>query len=143
MDSKFAAFVLVALLVLISGCTVPDLPVCGNGVCELGETSKTCPADWLSGSALMGSVAAARRVGPMDPSLFLYMSDVDWPRRFWENGYQVLFEPSAQMYHYHHRHSRSWLGMFDAIFNRQTHQHIHDALRYFKKYGLKTFSHVQ
>ena len=45
MDSKFAAFVLVALLVLISGCTVPDLPVCGNGVCELGETSKTCPAD--------------------------------------------------------------------------------------------------
>ena len=107
------------------------------------DLSKTCPADWLSGSALMGSVAAARRVGPMDPSLFLYMSDVDWPRRFWENGYQVLFEPSAQMYHYHHRHSRSWLGMFDAIFNRQTHQHIRDALRYFKKYGLKTFSHVQ
>ncbi len=101
------------------------------------DLSKPCPAEWLSGSALMGTIIAANKVGPMDPKLFLYMSDVDWPRRFWENGYQVLFYPSSRMYHYHHRHSRSWLGMLDALFNPQTHQHLRDAFRYFRKYGFK------
>lgn len=105
--------------------------------------SHPCPADWLSGSALMGSLTAAKKVGPMDPNLFLYMSDVDWPRRFWENGYQVMYYPEARMYHYHHRHSRGRLGMFDALFNRQTHQHIFDALRYFKKYGIREYSYVK
>ncbi len=106
------------------------------------DLSQPTPADWLSGSALMGTVAAARKVGPMDSTMFLYMSDVDWPRRFWENGYQVHYYPMAQMYHYHHRHSRSWLGMFDALFNPQAHQHIKDAIRYFKKYGTREFTYI-
>ena len=106
------------------------------------DLSKPMEADWLMGSALMVSKRAIDNVGLMDESLFLYMSDVDWPRQFWENGYRVVFYPEARMYHYHMRESRSRLGSLDALFNRQTRQHIKDAIRYFRKNGLHHLSHI-
>ncbi len=52
--------------------------------------SQPTAVDWLLGSALMVTRTAYEKVGPMDTRLFLYMSDVDWPRRFWENGSQQI-----------------------------------------------------
>lgn len=106
------------------------------------DLNKTASADWLMGSALMVSRAAYAKAGPMDEEFFLYMSDVDWPRRFWENGYIVVFYPAAEMYHYHRRESRSKLRILDAVFNLHTRQHIKDALRYFKKNGIREASYV-
>jgi GT2 family glycosyltransferase len=76
------------------------------------------------------------RVGTMDESLFHYFSDVDWARRFWENGYTVVYYPMAAMAHYHGRTSKGHLGILDAIFNRATRWHIKDAIRYFWKHGI-------
>jgi len=36
------------------------------------------------GSALMTTRKAINKVGLMDENLFLYMSDVDWAKRFWK-----------------------------------------------------------
>ncbi len=98
--------------------------------------SKPTQADWLMGSALMVSRKALEKSGPMDEKLYLYMSDVDWPQRFWENGYKVMFFPDVKMYHYHKRESHSALNVFDAIFNKRTRQHITDAIYYFRKNGI-------
>ncbi len=106
------------------------------------DLTQTLNVDWLMGSALMVSRKAMERVGYMDERLYLYFSDVDWPRRFWENGYTVVFYPEAQMYHYHRRESRGALDAFDAIFNRRTQQHIIDGLRYFRKNGLREASYI-
>ena len=106
------------------------------------DLSETTYADWLMGSALMVSRHALEKVGPMDEKFFLYMSDVDWPRRFWENKYQVVFYPHAAMYHYHRRDSRGKLSVLDIFFNRQTRWHIADAIRYFRKYGLKELTYI-
>ncbi|MEK7217625.1 MAG: glycosyltransferase family 2 protein [Patescibacteria group bacterium] len=99
-------------------------------------------ADWLMGSALMVSRQALETVGYMDEQFYLYMSDVDWPRHFWENGYQVVFFPLAMIYHYHRQESHGALDVLDAIFNRRTQQHITDALRYFRKNGVHKISYV-
>ncbi len=106
------------------------------------DMNHSMPVDWLMGSALMVSRKAWETVGGMDEDLFLYMSDVDWPRRFWENGYAVVYYPRATMYHYHRRESRSTLEILDPIFNRQARQHIKDAFRYFKKNGIREASYV-
>jgi len=106
------------------------------------DLTKTLPVDWLMGSALMVSRKALESVGYMDEHFYLYMSDVDWPRRFWENGYQVIFFPEAKMYHYHRRESHGALDALDAIFNRRTQQHIIDAFRYFRKNGIHKISYV-
>jgi hypothetical protein len=93
--------------------------------------------DWLMGSALMTSKKAINTVGLMDEKLFLYMSDVDWARRFWENGYSVIYFPSARMYHYHRRDSKGRFGLLDLFIKKQTRWHLKDAITYFKKYGFK------
>ena len=91
--------------------------------------------DWLMGSALMTSRRALERVGLMNERLFNYFSDVDWPKRFWENGYTVVYYPYAKMYHYHQRQSKGPFGIFDALFTQGTRWHIRDALIYFAKHG--------
>jgi len=106
------------------------------------DLSQPLPADWLMGSALMVSRNALETAGYMDERLYLYMSDVDWPRRFWENGYQVVFFPKATMYHYHRRESHGALDALDALFNRSTQQHITDAIRYFRKNGFRQKSYT-
>ena len=106
------------------------------------DLNQPLTVDWLMGSALMVSKKALAIAGYMDEQFYLYMSDVDWPRRFWENGYRVVFFPSAKMYHYHRRESRGAFDVLDAIFNRRTQQHITDALRYFRKNGIHETSYI-
>ena len=100
---------------------------------NLNEPAET---EWLMGSAVMVSRKAADKVGLLDEKFFLYMSDVDWARRFWENGFKVAYYPHSEMYHYHKRESKGHFGLFDIFMNKQSRLHITDALRYFRKYGI-------
>lgn len=93
--------------------------------------------DWISGAAYMTSRVAIEKVGLMDESLFHYFSDVDWSRRFWDNGYQVVYYPHAQLYHYLGRSSKGRLLLLDVLLNKTTHWHMRDAIRYFWKHGLR------
>ena len=101
---------------------------------NLNEPTET---EWLMGSAVMVSRKAADKIGLMDEKFFLYMSDVDWARRFWENGFKVIYYPNSEMYHYHKRESRGHFGLLDVFINRQSRWHLCDALKYFYKYGFK------
>lgn len=91
--------------------------------------------DWVMGSALLARRSAIDAVGFMDEQFFLYLSEVDWAWRFWENGYHVVYMPTVQMYHAHKRQSKGRLGIFDALVRQETRWHIKDAIRYFRKHG--------
>lgn len=105
------------------------------------DKTKTSEVDWIMGSALMTTKKAIDDIGPMDENLFLYMSEVDWAHRFWENGYKVIYFPEARMYHYHRRGSKGRFDVFDII-KKETRWHIIDAIKYFRKHGIgaKSFS---
>ncbi len=93
--------------------------------------------DWLMGSAMMLKKSAIEKVGPVDRRFQMYMEDTDWCRRFWENGYKVIYYPEAKMYHYHRRGSAG-KGILNLIFfNKLTRLHIQSALKYFLKYAGK------
>lgn len=94
------------------------------------------PTDWLMGSAYMVSREAFKRVGLMDEKFFMYMSDVDWAKRFWENGYKIIYNPDSKMYHYHQRASKGPFDIFDVFFKKESRWHLTDAIKYFKKYGI-------
>lgn len=104
-------------------------------MCDHGFTEPT-DVDWLMGSAIMTSRKAFARVGNADERFFHYFSDVDWARRFWENGYRVVYYPEVALYHYHQRRSKRWFWFLDALFNREARWHIRDGIRYLMKYGL-------
>ncbi|MFH0969291.1 MAG: glycosyltransferase family 2 protein [Patescibacteria group bacterium] len=89
--------------------------------------------DWLMGSAMLVSRKAAEKVGMMDPQFFMYMEDVDWCRRFWENGFKVVYYPLSVMNHYHGKGSDKG-GLFRSVSNKLTWIHVRSAIKYFWKY---------
>jgi GT2 family glycosyltransferase len=95
--------------------------------------SKPMDVDWLMGSAMMTSRKAVEKVGLMDRNFFMYFEDVDWCRRFWEEGYEVMYFPFAQMFHYHRKGSAS-RGVLKTIFNKLVRSHIRSVTLYFWKY---------
>ena len=101
------------------------------------DISKPTSVNWLMGSAFMTSRTVLNKVGLLDEKLVHYFSDVDWARRFWENGYRVVYYPDAKLYHYLGRKSKGKFGLFDILFNPATRLHVRDAVRYFQKYGVK------
>ncbi len=90
--------------------------------------------DWILGGAMLTSRTALERVGPLDERFFMYFEDVDWSRRFWQNGYKVIYYPAAKMYHAHKRESKSKFWIADIFFNQVTRWHIASAIKYFVKY---------
>ncbi|EKE20380.1 MAG: hypothetical protein ACD_8C00009G0002 [uncultured bacterium] len=90
--------------------------------------------DWLMGSALMISRKAIEKVGLLDPRYFMYMEDVDWCRRFWENGFRVVYDPFASMHHYHGKGSAKGNVIKQLLLNKYTWIHIASGVKYFKKF---------
>lgn len=90
--------------------------------------------DWLMGSSLLITRKALREVGLMDPRYFMYMEDVDWCRRFWENGFKVCYYPLVSMHHFHGKGSAKGGMIMSLMFNKMTWIHISSALKYFKKF---------
>ena len=91
--------------------------------------------DWIQGSALMTRRSAIARVGKLDENFFLYFEDVDWCRRFWENGLRVAYYPLATVFHYHQRQSRAGLDIFDYLIRKETRWHVRSGWHYFRKHG--------
>ena len=120
---------------------IPYIPyaqkVLGHFLMKDRDLSKIQDVDWVSGAVFMTSKSAITKVGLLDESLYHYFSDVDWARRFWENGYRVVYFPDVKIFHYHGQASRGKFGALEFIFNRATRWHIKDAIYYFWKYGLR------
>ena len=66
---------------------------------QLPFGSPAQPVDWASGAALMVRSDAFRSVSGFDPSMFLYMEDVDLCRRLRSRGWVVRYEPSVAVEH--------------------------------------------
>lgn len=98
------------------------------------DHAETKEVDWLMGSALMISRRAIEKVGHMDSRFFMYMEDVDWCRRFWENGFKVIFYPFVSMHHYHGKGSAKGGFLRSLLMNKYTWIHIASAVKYFKKF---------
>lgn len=90
--------------------------------------------DWLQGSAMLVRKEAVKKVGLLDERFFMYLEDADWCRRFWQNGYEVVYLPAAQMAHYYYRTSKKWGGFLDILLNKYTRLHLISAIKYFWKW---------
>ncbi|MFZ3031956.1 MAG: glycosyltransferase family 2 protein [Candidatus Moraniibacteriota bacterium] len=107
------------------------------------DLTKPRAVDWIIGSALLVSKEKAKQVGPMDERFFLYMEDVDWCRRFWEQGFKVVYYPLTFVYHYHGKGSARGGFIGSLLFNKLTWYHIESAFKYFWKYRNKPLPSVK
>jgi len=98
----------------------------GDFLMNNSDHNLTQSVDWLMGSALFIRKNMLSKVGPMDERFFMYFEDVDWCRRFWDNGYKVVYYPEAKMMHYH--------GKQSSDSKKYALIHIISAIKYFWKY---------
>ncbi|MCH8049159.1 glycosyltransferase family 2 protein [Patescibacteria group bacterium] len=94
---------------------------------------ETMDVDSLIGAALFTRRSALDQVGLFVEQFFLYYEDIDLCRRFWENGYRVVYHPQAQMVHYHKRASAQG-NLFQQLLSRFAWIHMHSFWKYWKKY---------
>lgn len=101
---------------------------------DVADPQSPLPAEWIIGSALFVKRETALAIGPMDDRFFMYMEDVDWCRRFWEQGLKVVYYPNCFAYHYHAKGSAKGGFLGSLLFNKLTWYHIESAVKYFWKY---------
>lgn len=72
-----------------------------RGVDELdrGQFDHTHETEFATGCCLLIPRPVLERVGPLDPSYFLYLEDVDWSQRVKLAGYQLHYQPAAVVWH--------------------------------------------
>jgi len=107
-----------------------------NDIFSKGQVNEPIPVDWLMGSAMMIRKSDLEKVGVFDERFFMYFEDVDWARRFWENGLRVMFFPNVTMYHYHFQSSKK-KSLFETLLSKYARIHIKSAFQYFSKYKFK------
>lgn len=80
----------------------PNLLAFHRGVDEVdrGQLSQVQATDFCTGCCVLISREVMETVGLLDEKLFLYYEDVDLSLRTAKKGYQVLYEPSAKIWHY-------------------------------------------
>ncbi|MFA5134665.1 MAG: glycosyltransferase family 2 protein [Patescibacteria group bacterium] len=105
------------------------------------DHNETKPVDWVIGTGLLVRNEAIKQVGLMDERFFMYFEDVDWCRRFWENGWSIFYIHDIEIVHYHSRGSASKGGIRSILFNRLTRVHIFSWIKYCFKYSGKELPH--
>ena len=60
---------------------------------------RTLQVDYLSGCLVMVRREALNEVGLLDEEFFFYAEDKDWCKRFWDNGWEVVYLPHVEAVH--------------------------------------------
>jgi len=90
--------------------------------------------DWIMGSAMMISRSALKKVGKLDNRYFMYFEDVDWCWRFWKKNLRVVYNPLAEVFHYHGKASKGKSALGSVVFNHLTRVHIISGFKFFLKF---------
>jgi GT2 family glycosyltransferase len=64
-----------------------------------GQFRSVEPTGYLTGCCLLATAEAWRRVGLLDERYFIYAEDADWSLRARAAGYELLFVPTARLWH--------------------------------------------
>lgn len=98
------------------------------------NSMQSAEVEWLSnGAGVLVRKKSIEKVGLLDERFLHYFSDVDWCRRFWQNGFKVVYFPKAIFYHYHGKRSGRG-GILSLFFNELARTHLLDGIKYFWKW---------
>jgi hypothetical protein len=96
----------------------------------------------LFGACLIFRKAAIEKVGLLDERYFMYFEDLDWSRRFWENGFKVSYVGQAEIIHLHRRQSAAE-NIMKSLLDRTARFHIISFIKYLLKFRGKKLPEIK
>lgn len=78
----------------------PKSEIFGGQLMTYWEHDRERAVDIINGCFWMAKREAIDRVGLLDERFFIYGEDMDWCKRFWDTGLEVVFFPEAEALHY-------------------------------------------
>lgn len=107
----------------------PNNPITCRNLLSLRSDGHTPMAvDWISGACMVIRRAAIDQVGYLDERFFMYWEDTDWCRRMGRRGWQIIYLPTATIYHYVGKSSETNVYRTAIEFHKSVY-------RLFKKYA--------
>tara|TARA_R110002020_G_scaffold85914_1_gene211635 strand:- start:72490 stop:73326 length:837 start_codon:yes stop_codon:yes gene_type:complete len=100
--------------------------------------SKAQTVDWVIGAFMITSKEAIKKVGLLNDNFFMYVEDMEWCLRFWENNLKVVYYPKLIVQYEGDR--KSTLGkskILPITFNKYTYIHVKNYLIFLKTHKLK------
>lgn len=89
---------------------------------------EVCEVDWVVGAAMLVRWEAYQQVGGLDErNFFMYSEELDWCRRIKAAGWQVIYDPRAQIVHHEGKSSEQVSAQRMIYFNTS-------KVRYFAKH---------
>lgn len=89
--------------------------------------------DWVMGACMIVRKSALDKVGLFDERFFFYVEDMDWCRRFWANGYKVMYIADAKVIHLYEKASDHGIWNFWKL-DKMARWHVISGIKYFLKY---------
>jgi len=96
------------------------------------DYTSTQPVDWVIGAFMMAKREALAKVGLLDENYFLYVEDMDWCKRFWDAGFQIVYFPEIEIVYKGNRKSTSSLAS-RTMPNIYSFYHVNSYLRFLFK----------
>ncbi len=84
---------------------LPWLPWFGRFYIADRSPDETQTVDWIVGAAMFARRAVYEQIGGLDENFFMYSEELDWCRRAARAGWQVAYDPAAEVMHYEGRSS--------------------------------------
>lgn len=91
--------------------------------------------DWIVGAAMMARRKVYEQVGGLDEAFFMYSEEMDWCRRAQDAGWQVAYNPRAQIVHYEGKSSEQVVAARHIRFFRS-------RVLYTRKYHGSTWAEI-
>ncbi|MBF0217406.1 MAG: glycosyltransferase family 2 protein [Candidatus Omnitrophica bacterium] len=104
----------------------------GGPVIEDTDHDRPHETDWVSGGCMIIDRGKLGEVGLFDERYFLYVEDMDIARRFWDEGYKVVYWPFMTVTHRARRASAP--GTKNLFFIKYSVIHMVSYFRYLIKF---------
>ncbi|MGD8375001.1 MAG: glycosyltransferase family 2 protein [Acidobacteriota bacterium] len=106
----------------------PDHPIVRRHLMADWDRDEVRAVDWVLGAAMMMRREAIGAT-VMDERYFIYFEDVDLCVRLQQEGWQVVYDPSAEMVHHHRRASAG------GFLNRRKYEHFKSWIKFNLKHA--------
>ena len=85
---------------------LPYLPFFASFYISDHSPNERQTVDWIVGAAMFVRRAVYEQIGGLDEGFFMYSEELDWCRRAVAAGWQVAYEPAAEVVHFEGRSSK-------------------------------------